>query len=399
MNTHQITKQSQINNEYSDSVKILTSKNKFYINLGLDRMNMILKLLNNPQNNFKSIQVAGTNGKGSVCSMLSSILKEYGYKVGLYTSPHIFEYTERIKINNIDISQNDFSKYLNEVITISEKNDIPLTEFEILTSMMFKYFSDNKIDIAIIETGLGGRLDATNILNENLCSVITHIDLDHTERLGETKDKIAYEKAGIIKENSKTITNEPYDIINQTAQKKNSTIVKGDIKKAELMFQHLNLKGQNQIENLSLVLSAIDKLFPQINNDVIINGLKNVHHPCRFEYIKEKNLIIDGAHNPNCFKELRKNLDMYYPDIPKQYIFGCLNNKDYKNMLKFITNDKNLLKLYFYEFNNPNACDFKTLQSYSSVNAHKLNDKNEIVYSSDILTVICGSFYMIKELI
>ena len=205
---------------YNDAIKLLTSQGKFYINLGLDRMQQILNLLGNPQEGLKCIQVAGTNGKGSVCTMLDSILRTAGFKTGLYTSPHIFEYTERIKISGVDISKQDFSNYTKQITILANKNNIHLTEFEILTTIMFKYFADNNIDIAIIETGLGGRFDATNVISSNICSVITHIDLDHTDRLGDTKEKIAYEKAGIIKKDSIVITSEGYEAIKDKADRK-----------------------------------------------------------------------------------------------------------------------------------------------------------------------------------
>ena len=210
---------------YEETLKDITSQKKFHINLGLERISEILGLLNNPQDNIKCIQVAGTNGKGSVCSMLSSVLTEAGYKAGLYTSPHIFDYTERIKINGTDISKDEFSQYYSQITELADKNEIQLTEFEILTAIMFKYFSDKKTDIAVVETGLGGRFDATNVLKTNLCSIITHIDLDHTDRLGDTKDKIAFEKAGIIKPNSFVITSEGYEAIKDKADEVNSSLV------------------------------------------------------------------------------------------------------------------------------------------------------------------------------
>ena len=186
-------------NNYNKAIDLLTSQGKFYINLGLDRISAVLELLGNPQDKLKCIHVAGTNGKGSVCAIISAVLSKAGMKTGLYTSPHIFEYTERIQINGFDISKEDFTKYIFEICEIADKNNIHLTEFEILTAVMFKYFADNDVDVVVLETGLGGRFDATNVIKSNLCSIITHIDLDHTERLGNTKSKIAFEKAGIIK--------------------------------------------------------------------------------------------------------------------------------------------------------------------------------------------------------
>ncbi len=163
------------------------------IKLGLDRISAALELAGNPQDSLKCIHVAGTNGKGSVCAMLAAVLQEAGYKTGLYTSPHIYDYTERIKINDIPIEKEEFEK------RISEFKNADLTEFEVLTAVMFKYFADNKVDVAVLETGLGGRLDATNVIKTNLCAVITRIDYDHTERLGTRIEEITREKEGIIK--------------------------------------------------------------------------------------------------------------------------------------------------------------------------------------------------------
>ena len=238
---------------YEDAVKLLTSQGKFYIELGLERISRILDILGNPQDKLKCIHVAGTNGKGSVCAIIESVLKEAGIKVGLYTSPHIFDYTERIKISGNEISKNDFANYLEKICSLADKNSIHLTEFEILTAVMFEYFADNNIDVVVLETGLGGRFDATNVIKSNLCSIITHIDFDHTERLGKTLEQIAFEKAGIIKENCPVITAEGFEIIKDTADKKNSLMIM--VSPFE-NTSNLSLKGLYQQENLSLALTA-----------------------------------------------------------------------------------------------------------------------------------------------
>ena len=191
---------------YVEAKELLTSQGKFHIKLGLERVQAVLKLLGNPQDKVKIIHVAGTNGKGSVCSIVANILKCAGYKVGLYTSPHLVEYTERIRINNEEISQEDFATYIEKICALADKHNIHLTEFEILTVMAYKYFADKKVKIAVIETGLGGRFDATNVTKKTFISVITSISLDHTDRLGDTVEKIAFEKAGIIKPKSIVIT-------------------------------------------------------------------------------------------------------------------------------------------------------------------------------------------------
>jgi dihydrofolate synthase/folylpolyglutamate synthase len=384
---------------YENVINELTSQGKFYIDLGLERCQQVLKLLGNPQDKINAIQVAGTNGKGSCCAMLDSVLREAGYKTGLYTSPHIFEYTERIKIDGNEISKSDFEKYFNLVISTSEKHKIHLTEFEILTVMMYKYFADNEVEIGIIETGLGGRLDATNVLKRNICSVITHIDFDHTDRLGTTKLQIASEKAGIIKPDSAVITSEGFEVIKDKADELGALFVLANPCVNPEFYQALSLKGQNQIENLALVIATLELKFNHISQETIIEGLKKVKHDFRFQYFPEKNMIIDGAHNPDCVKSLILNLYQYYADKKHRFVFGCLKTKDYKSMLREITNDVNVENIYVYEFKNGNSCDIETLQSATDYELKKLSSLNNINFSDDILTVVCGSFYMLKELL
>ena len=328
---------------YDDAIKLLISQGKFKINLGLERMKSIMELYGNPQEKFDCIQVAGTNGKGSVCAMLAEILKEAGLNVGLYTSPHIIEYTERIKINGIEINKNDFAEIVFDVVEKANKNSIDLTEFEIITAVMFLYFAHKNIDIAVLETGLGGRLDATNIIKSNICSIITHIDLDHTERLGDTKEKIAFEKAGIIKNGRPVITAENYETIKEAAARLNSPII--------VPYQinenyDLSLKGTYQKDNLALALACIRTMFNDIPKNVVKKALKRVNHPFRFQYFNNKNLIIDSAHNPNGAKGLRESLDQYYPALQRRFIFGFLRNKDYVNMMKILFRPED--EIYFY---------------------------------------------------
>lgn len=409
--------------KYVEAIDILTSQGKFYINLGLERVQKILELIDNPQDELKFIHVAGTNGKGSVCAMLSAILAKCkvqsaksiegkkliepaflpscppAFKVGLFTSPHVYEYTERIKINGIEIEKEAFAQGVNKIVELSDKNQIHLTEFEIITVLAFDYFAQNNIDVVILETGLGGRLDATNIIKENICSIITHIDFDHTERLGNTLEKIAYEKAGIIKGNCPVIIsrkNVGYEIIKDVAEEKNSTIFAVE-EAPNFPIENLALKGTYQEENLVLVLKAVEILNQQgfeITPEQIVKGLKKVKHPCRFEYLEDKNIIIDGAHNPNGTKALRESLEKYFPSQKYNFIFGCLNNKNYSEMMK------NLFKkdddIFFYHFNNQNSC---TEDDLSKVCEFDSKSFNEFKYDKNTLTVICGSFYMIKELL
>lgn len=378
-------------NKYNDTVKLLTSSGKFRISLGLTRISEVLEILGNPQDNLKYIHVAGTNGKGSVCSIISKILEKSGRKVGLFTSPHIFDYTERIKINSTDITKSDFAKYVTEICDISDKNEVDLTEFEILTAVMFKYFYDNEVDIVVLETGLGGRFDATNVIKSNICSVITHIDLDHTERLGNTISEIAFEKAGIIKPDCPVFTSIPYKEIEEKAKECNAEL---HLVKTSENTENLRLKGLYQKENLSLALSVIRHEFPEISESIIQNSLKEVEYPCRFQNIKN-DIIIDASHNPNGITALKESLDYYYPERKRCFVFGCLRNKDYKKMIEILFSKDD--EIYFCHYSNPNSCTFEELQAVCKYPAKHFTTLDKL--PKDKLKIVCGSIYMLNEVI
>ena len=380
---------------YEDCVEKLKSKGMFRINPGLERISGILSYFDNPQDDLKYIHVAGTNGKGSVCAILESILREAGYKTGLYTSPHIFDYTERIKINGIDISKEDFANIFSEVLKKSTDLKIDLTEFEILTVVMFLYFQRNDVEIVVLETGMGGRFDATNVIKKNLCSIITRIDLDHTDRLGNTKEEIAFEKAGIIKHDCPVVTSMGFEAIKDKAEKEDSVLILTNDNVDAGYAEALALKGLHQKENLSLALSAIEYLFPQINNETIIKGLKKVKHPFRFEYFKDKNLIIDASHNPNGIRALRNNLDYYFPDKERRFVFGCLNTKDYKSMMNILFKSGD--EIYLNEFDYPHACTYEQLKKACPFEAKQYS--SDIKLTPDKLNIICGSFYMLENIL
>ena len=388
---------------YEQIVELLQSQGKFYINLGLERIETALQKLDNPHKNLKVIHIAGTNGKGSVASTLANILRCAGFKVGLYTSPHLVEYTERIKINNVEILKEDFAKYVSCVCEIADN----LTEFEILTAAAFKYFSDKKVDYVVLETGLGGRYDATNVC-ENTLAIITSISLDHTDRLGDTYEKIAYEKAGIIKENSTVITatyNKGFETIKQVASEKNAKLLAVDY---EVEMEYTNaqnyaviaaekfefpLLGLYQRQNLALVLEACRVL--NISFDYIKEGLKTAKWAARLEYKKEKNILIDGAHNPDSALELRKSLDFYFKNEKKIFIYSTIDTKDYKAIADILfTKDD---EIYYLEFNHKNAVSFEQyVKDVSHLNIKKVENLEELLKRSE-LKVITGSLYMVGE--
>ena len=372
---------------YEDAIKLLTSRGKFYINLGLDRIAEALEKFGNPQDSLQYIHVAGTNGKGSVCAMLDSILREAGYKTGLYTSPHIWEHTERIKVDGVEISKEDFSDYVDEICSCG----VHLTEFEILTVMMFLYFKRKNVDIVILETGLGGRFDATNVIKKNLCAIITQIDLDHTERLGKTKDEIAFEKAGIIKKECPVVTSMGYEAIKDKADEMDSMLIFATPFVNPVFIDALALKGLHQVENLALVINAVKYLLKDISDETIIEGLKKVKNPCRFQYFQDRNLIVDASHNPNGISALRGNLDYYFPEQKRRFVFGCLKNKDYEKMMNILFKEDD--EVFLYGFDYPNACSYDMLKSKCPVASFEYSGEN--VLTPERLNVICGSFYMI----
>lgn len=386
---------------------ILTSKNKFHINLGLARTLEALEKLGNPQNDINFIHVAGTNGKGSVCALLNEILCTHflntDVKIGLFTSPHLFSYCERIKVNNENISQDELDKY----IKIASDSQDELTEFEILTVAAFLYFKDKNVKYVVLEVGLGGMFDSTNVIKNPLCSVITTIDYDHTARLGNTIEEIAYQKAGIIKQNCPVVIgcdNLGLDVVKKYASDFNAPLyeVKSLVKPSFSTISINNkeydfsLLGDYQTKNLALALETLKHLPFKVSEETLKIALKNVRWKFRLEYDKEKKLLIDGAHNPSGIKALREFLNKYFPDDKKTFIFGCLNNKDYENMLnELILPDD---EFYFYEFDYPNALKFEQLPNKIKARAKRVLNPFEILESRKNLKIVCGSLYMLGKL-
>ena len=297
----------------------------------------------------------------------------------------------RIKIRGKNKSKEDFANYVFKICEIADNAGIHLTEFEILSVMMFLYFKEQKVDVVVLETGLGGRFDATNVISKNLCAVITHIDYDHTERLGRTRDEIAFEKAGIIKKGCPVITAMGMEVLRDKADEMDSMFVlvspypNQDFREASV------LKGFHQDENISLAVSVVRECFKEISSEDIVNGLKKVIHPFRFQYFPEKNLIIDVCHNPNGVEALRTNLDMMFPQ-PKRFIFGALKNKDYQKMMNILFAEDDEILLFGFDY--PSAATYEEL---SSACPYPSKQFNGILPNDGKLTIICGSFYSLGQ--
>ncbi|MEA1939484.1 MAG: folylpolyglutamate synthase/dihydrofolate synthase family protein [Candidatus Caldatribacteriota bacterium] len=353
---------------YNKALDYIYNLSKYGIKLGLNNIRELLFLLGNPHEKLKIIHVGGTNGKGSTASIINRILNSEGYKVGLYTSPHLIDFTERMKINNRKISRVKVCKLLERIkpyITeVAHKTgcDHP-TFFEVITAMAFLYFYEEKVDFLVLEVGLGGRLDATNICNP-LVSVITHIDYDHMDKLGNSLQEIAREKAGIIKQGGLVINSKQYKevtgVIKKIAQEKKSRIfnigteVNYEIISSGLNGLIFNLKGINnnysglnipllgnhQAENASVAITAIEALNLKginISKKAIIEGLKRVKWEGRLEIIQRKpTLILDGAHNPNGIEIVSKVLKEIFSYKKLILVLAIFSDKDYKKMIQKI---------------------------------------------------------------
>ena len=345
---------------FNDTLRYLFSLEKFGIVFGLENIRWILDLLGNPQKELKCIHIAGTNGKGSVASMLSHIIKDSGYRVGKYTSPHLVSFTERITIDEKEITEEEVVELTAFIRKRIEQKDNKrfFTFFDFTTSIAFEYFFREKIDIALIEVGMGGRLDSTNIISPVAC-VITNISLDHTEQLGNNIIDIAYEKAGIMKDGVPVITGADRDaltVIERVANIKKSPLfsIGKDFwinKKADGVMDYnglkrqlkdikVNLAGDHQLVNAAIALcvsEVISELGFALEETSIRKGLSGVTWYGRLEIVKENPVVIlDGAHNCEGMHTLTQYFTSHYTEKRKILIFGVMKDKAYKEMLEEI---------------------------------------------------------------
>lgn len=374
---------------YNDALNYLDSLNIFGIKPGLARINLLIEKLNFPQNNYKTIHVTGTNGKGSVCAMLAEILKCNGYKVGLFTSPHLESYCERMKINGENISENDFA----EMIETVKNCGVQATQFEVLTAAAFEYFSRQKVDIAVIEVGLGGLYDSTNVIIPEV-SIITNVSLEHENILGDLKS-IARNKAGIIKKNIPVVTaatGEPLKIIREIAKQYNSALYEVTTP-AEV---EINLLGEYQKINAAVAIQAAKLL--NIDEKTIRAGLKQVKWAGRFEILN--GVIIDGAHNPHGAAALRESLDKNFPTGKRIWIFGALADKNFDEMIEILFRADDFVIVTPPHSERAatlkNLCESLTARGIKNIGVEKLPDAIKILKeTAGEVKIIAGSLYLI----
>lgn len=418
--------------KYLEELRVLGS------NYGLERTERLLKLVGDPHKKIRLIHIAGTNGKGSTSSILGKVLIEHGYKVGFFNSPHLEEIEETIRINDDNIAEEELVNLLEEikpyVNKIVEEGYKHPTEFEVLTCVMFLYLYRQKVDFGVIEVGLGGRLDSTNVITPIL-SIITSISLDHTNILGNTVEEITSEKVGIIKENIPVITCKQKDkvinIIKSKALLTNSKltivdsnnfnlleIVNDDIpyQRVSINFNNnkytldLSLLGKHQIINLSLAIKALEELqrlnYINIEINKLYKGVKSVKWKGRLEVLKKNPyIVIDGAHNIAGIEFLKSNIEEYFKYQKLYLILGILNDKNVEEMVKVIA--PLATEVYTVTPNSIRAASANELKEivlrYNN-NCIAFDDYDKVIQlslskaSKDDLIIASGSLYMIGEI-
>jgi dihydrofolate synthase/folylpolyglutamate synthase len=397
--------------------------------LGLERMELLLRMLGNPEKKLKYIHIAGTNGKGSTAVMLASVLTEAGYKTGLYTSPYIQCFNERIQIDGRNIpDESIISEVENLKDFIAVMEDKP-TEFEIITVIAFLYFYHCQCDIVVLEVGMGGRLDSTNIIPTPEVAIITAIDLDHTRELGDTIEKIAREKAGIIKRDCDLVLYQQkrsvYEIINSVCAEQSARIHSVDFNHIEItrsdmsgqcmIFENhsnvkINLRGEYQQKNAAVVLKTLDVLVKKgwrISETDIRKGMEKAKWPGRFELLsKEPYFLVDGAHNPNGVQALANNIEVYFKNKKIIFLIGVLMDKNYEAMMKIILPYGN--RFIVVQPENPRALSKSELANFlresfdvnviEAINVKDgINSALEMVGEDEII-IAFGSLYMVGSI-
>ena len=347
--------------EYRDSLDYLYGLERHGIVFGLANIRNILKSLGNPHQKVKAIHIGGTNGKGSTAAMIGSILGRSGYRVGLYTSPHLISFTERIRIDDREITEQEVARLTEQIRGAIRKRGIPetFTFFDFTTAMAVLYFFEAGVDLVILEVGLGGRLDSTNVVDP-LLAIITNISLDHRDYLGGTLEEVAWEKAGIIKEGRGVVTaaTQPrvLDLLRRVSLEKKAPLfrVGRDFRgrragprrfhyhgrKLDLPNLELNLAGRHQIINATTALGAIEMVGEngyRIGNEAIYEGLRGVQWSGRLDVVMESpTVLLDGAHNPGAAKKLKEAILEEFAYELLLLVLGIMNDKDYRRIISIL---------------------------------------------------------------
>jgi dihydrofolate synthase/folylpolyglutamate synthase len=389
----------------------------FGINLGLERIKNLLEKLGNPHHSVPIIHVGGTNGKGSVCAYLSSILTAAGYTVGRYISPHLINWNERITVNLEPISDLDLIDILQQIKQVIETLEETPTQFEVVTAIAWLYFKQKKVDLAVMEVGLGGRLDATNVVDNPLVSVITSISLEHWQRLGPTLTHIATEKAGILKQNCPAVIGEVppeaeavffhkiKELNCPTKWVKPAQKLGENLAKYEDIEYSLSLLGEMQLSNSALAIASLKILQEKgwkISEEAIKLGMEKTRWLGRLQWVnfQGKKILIDGAHNPAAAKFLKQYADSLNTKIT--WVMGMLSTKDHGDIFKALlrpNDDLYLVPVPDHSTANPKDLAILAQNICPDLNKCKTGDNLWIILesltNSNEQIILCGSLYLI----
>lgn len=407
-----------------EALQEVTKRFKFGSKLGLERIREFLEKLGNPQKKLKFVHVAGTNGKGTTCTYLASVLEKAGYRVGLYTSPYVVDFRERFKINSQMISEKELVEEIERITPAAESMEAEVTEFEYITALAFSWFARKNCDIVVLEVGLGGRFDATNIIDVPEAAVIASISLDHTEILGDTIEKIAFEKAGIIKEGTQVSMYPKQDeravrVFHEICRERNSTLHMMDTASLKIgesnLFgtdfsvngkeYHIPFSGEHQVYNALNALTALDILREKgwnITEDAIKSGLAQAAIAARMEILSREPLVLlDGGHNPGCAEALKDVIEKNLKGRNITAIIGIMADKDSRSYLETVVPLFNRVITVTPE--NPRSMPAEQLAELASefcgdVMAAESNEEAVKEALKSDAVVVCGSFYMAGEI-
>lgn len=422
---------------YEEAMNFIQNTNKFGSVLGLDNIRELLERLGNPQDQLRVVHIAGTNGKGSTLAFLAGIFRESGYRAGRYVSPASFSYEERFRINEENISKKDLCFYMEKIKNVAEemvKDGLSHpTMFEIETALSFLYFLDKKVDVVLLETGMGGRLDATNVVKKPIATVIASIGMDHMQFLGDTLEKIASEKAGIIKGGCPVIsydnTKEVNEVIKNKAKQMHAKVTFVNSAGIRVLQESLNgesfsyrssdgrwyekieipLLGRHQINNAALALETLNviKNYYCISDFQTEDGMRKTIWRGRIEILEREPMVIcDGAHNPDGAKSLLSFLQNNFTNQRLIYIMGVLSDKDYEQMVQILAPSAD--KIYTVAPDNPRALSSRELCNCISKYHQNVEERQRLAEclsevrqkaEKDDVIIICGTLSFQNELI
>lgn len=411
---------------YNEAVEYIHSLLKFGINPGLERMEAMLELLGNPHKRTQFIHVAGTNGKGSCCNMFSNVLIDSGKRVGLFTSPYVVDFCERIQIDGKMISHDDLVKQVEKIVPIVnqlEKRGMQPTEFEVITAIAFDYFACVMCDVVVLEVGLGGLLDSTNVIEKPLLSVIMSVSFDHMNVLGNTIEEIAQQKAGIIKPDSTVVS---YPLQNETAlsvimkkcSEKNARLVVPNVSSVSVLSQSVcgstfvfdqaeysvEMLGNHQINNAVTVIAGCKQL-PFVTDKNIVSGIGRTVVPARMEILsKEPMILLDGGHNEDCAKALHTVMTKHFDGKNIVALIGTMEDKEYNKYLSIVA--PHFSKIVATTPDNPRSLDANELKKCADAFCACVVSESDVAKSVDKVMgflstadalVVCGSFYLASD--